>query len=590
MDTSNINETTATKLETTILNSNKLAMDHLRNNDPESSLKLLKHAERILQSADKSNQSNRLRAITMNNLGCFYKRTEQPSLALRYLKQALEYEDLREIVNLAGIHLNICAIKSTLNKHEKAIRHAKLAIHLLTENFKATNNFITTLAIAYHNVGVEYEYLENFESSTLFYKKSIDLALDKLGPTHSLTKSLQKSFTSSYENMKEKLDARKNGFNGDSPTSLRTRKSSAGIAFRERRKRKNGTPKAKYGPYEERSLEKRRPSKKKLSNSLMGHVRFLVGERLQPMFKDYDSFNSSQPIIRKQNQPKQLKASLSLTTPKIRSNSNMIQPKGQKDNKLTSAISSIDAKLLKLKTQLNDFVDRCQPLKELAESKDESILDSKGSHITATPSSLAIDKLLTPRLPTTRESNERLTQSQKPPVASSQIPTSPKITPKLPGKQSKSPKNYIKPPNFPSVPITPKMRNNQLKPIDKTRRDSSKGKKTISYVIKPQKYSIFDSNPSSRIRSNHKSPKPRTKSSLKYYSKFIPKIILIQAHIRRFLVRRKLLKRAWAATVIQKNWRMHSCYKLYKQIILAIIFIQAMWRGYRVRKLLAKRI
>jgi tetratricopeptide (TPR) repeat protein len=585
MDTAKINETTATKLETTILNSNKLAMDHLRNNDPESSLKLLKHAERILQSANKSNQSNRLRAITMNNLGCFYKRTEQPSLALRYLKQALEFEDLREIVNLAGIHLNICAIKSTLNKHEKAIRHAKLAIHLLTENFKATNNFITTLAIAYHNVGVEYEYLENFESSTLFYKKSIDLALDKLGPTHSLTKSLQKSFTSSYENMKEKIDGRRNGFNRDSPTSIKSRKSSAGIALRERRKRKNGTPKAKYGPYEERSLEKRRPSKKKLSNSLMGHVRFLVGERLQPMFKDYDSFNNSQPIVRNQKQQKHLKGSLSLTTPKARSNSNIAQPKGQ-NNKLTSAISSIDAKLLRLKTQLNDFVDRCQPLKELAESKEESILDSKGSRITSTPSSLTIDQLLTSRVPTTLESNEKSNQPQKPPLASSHIPTSPKVS----LKNSQSPKNYTKPPHIPSVPITPKMRNNHLKPLDKSRRDSSKDKKTISYVIKPQKYSIFDSTPSSRIRNKHKTPQPRTKSSLKYYSKFIPKIILIQSHIRRFLVRRKLSKRARAAKIIQKNWRMHGCYKLYKQIILAIIFIQAMWRGYRVRKLLAKRI
>jgi tetratricopeptide (TPR) repeat protein len=56
--------------------------------------------------------------------------------ALFYLKNALDIEinDLNtEPLNLAGTHLNLCAIYSKLNKHQNAVYHAKKAIKIISK-------------------------------------------------------------------------------------------------------------------------------------------------------------------------------------------------------------------------------------------------------------------------------------------------------------------------------------------------------------------------------------------------------------------------------------------------------------------------
>ncbi len=63
----------------------------------------------------------RLIGITLNNLGCFYKRNEKPKVALRYLKKALVIEaaTVNDESNLAGTHLNICAISSHMKQYSR---------------------------------------------------------------------------------------------------------------------------------------------------------------------------------------------------------------------------------------------------------------------------------------------------------------------------------------------------------------------------------------------------------------------------------------------------------------------------------------
>jgi hypothetical protein len=36
---------------------------------------------------------NKLFSLTMNNLGCYYKKMFKPNVALKYMKQALENEE-----------------------------------------------------------------------------------------------------------------------------------------------------------------------------------------------------------------------------------------------------------------------------------------------------------------------------------------------------------------------------------------------------------------------------------------------------------------------------------------------------------------
>ena len=63
-----------------------------------------------------------------------FDRKEKPNVALYYLKNALQIEESdsnAEELNIAGTHLNLCAIYGKLNKHLFAIFHAWSAIKLI---------------------------------------------------------------------------------------------------------------------------------------------------------------------------------------------------------------------------------------------------------------------------------------------------------------------------------------------------------------------------------------------------------------------------------------------------------------------------
>ena len=58
------------------------------------------------------------------------------------------------------------------------------------------------LAIAYHNMGVEQEFLRSFPAAILSYKKAVNFAEKNLGPDDGITQNLRNVF----ENAKIELD------------------------------------------------------------------------------------------------------------------------------------------------------------------------------------------------------------------------------------------------------------------------------------------------------------------------------------------------------------------------------------------------
>jgi len=72
-------------------------------------------------------------------------------------------------------HLNICAVLSLMGRHDEALYHAMQALILLQEEMllKAYNQEENTeqndrssvLVIAYHNIGVQQEFLLKFEEA-----------------------------------------------------------------------------------------------------------------------------------------------------------------------------------------------------------------------------------------------------------------------------------------------------------------------------------------------------------------------------------------------------------------------------------------
>ena len=138
---------------------NILAMMYLNKDDYDQSLKMLQRAQALCAS------NSEAKAITYNNTACYYRKIGKPKVALSYLQSALQIEkQLDNSENIADTHLNICAVLSQLDKHDAALLHGTKAVALiqemLLEEVSLSPERLSVLAIAYHNIGVEQEFMK----------------------------------------------------------------------------------------------------------------------------------------------------------------------------------------------------------------------------------------------------------------------------------------------------------------------------------------------------------------------------------------------------------------------------------------------
>lgn len=191
---------------------NLLAMTYLQQEEFPTVLELLKKAE-ILTEKDLPGS-----AVTLNNLACFHRRQGNLHSALTCLTKALKIElKLDNIPNRADTHLNMCAVLSQLGQHQSALEQSQSALILLHEelfsggenndekiiNEKADR--VAVLAIAYHNVGVEHEFLKKPLVSMQSYKKGAEIAEKYLGSKHGIVITLKNSLLSLKSKAKPKM-------------------------------------------------------------------------------------------------------------------------------------------------------------------------------------------------------------------------------------------------------------------------------------------------------------------------------------------------------------------------------------------------
>lgn len=181
---------------------NLLAMTYLQQEEFSMVLELLKKAEILTERDDRG------RAVTYNNLACYFRRTGKLHAALQYLQKALKVESrLDNVTNRADTHLNLCAVLSQLGRHAGALEHAQAALIQLQEELfpsalsgsgsgpaAASADRIAVLAIAYHNIGVEQEFLKRFEMAIDSYRKGVDISETHLGTDHGITITLRNSY------------------------------------------------------------------------------------------------------------------------------------------------------------------------------------------------------------------------------------------------------------------------------------------------------------------------------------------------------------------------------------------------------------
>merc|ERR1719221_1064193 len=183
-----------------VLNCNKEGMDFLRKGQYKQAFEQLKYAEAVLIAKQGEDEPTNLLAVTSNNLGCYYKKVGKLHAALSYLRKALKIEVSLQTddVTVAGTHLNICAILSKLDKHDKAVQHALCALELINNRVASASHAISqdeysVLAIAYHNVAVERDYLHQWDQAAMAYQQGHQIAKKCLGEQHPLTQTLGKN-------------------------------------------------------------------------------------------------------------------------------------------------------------------------------------------------------------------------------------------------------------------------------------------------------------------------------------------------------------------------------------------------------------
>lgn len=181
------------QVEQTIISYSKEAMHRLGYGDHSASTSLLRQALSLANSIKDPHRRHKFLLICYNNIGCLYKKTGNFEKSLEFLFKAVNLEQYapEDVLNIANIHLNICAILSQRKEHERALRHALKSVYTLRNNFEADNELIPLLVVGYENLGIEYEYLKLAPDAEDCYRKGHLLALEMLGKHHSLTKKLK---------------------------------------------------------------------------------------------------------------------------------------------------------------------------------------------------------------------------------------------------------------------------------------------------------------------------------------------------------------------------------------------------------------
>mmetsp|Transcript_59929 Transcript_59929/g.104833 ORF Transcript_59929/g.104833 Transcript_59929/m.104833 type:complete len:341 (-) Transcript_59929:92-1114(-) len=180
---------------------NQAATNFLLQGNLKSAHELLKRAEQVAEKSDID------RAITWNNLACYYRRTGKLRAAASLLERALAIEEYVRDADAAQTHLNLCATLSQLQRHGDALYHAQSALihmyEILSQQMIAGKlsgsvaeeqvEQVQVLCIAYHNMAVEQEYLKNYDASICAFVEGMRWATRFLPEGHQLVGILKES-------------------------------------------------------------------------------------------------------------------------------------------------------------------------------------------------------------------------------------------------------------------------------------------------------------------------------------------------------------------------------------------------------------
>ncbi|CAI2377078.1 unnamed protein product [Moneuplotes crassus] len=179
--------------------------------------------EKALEICDKDEEAKSLALINISN---YYSKIGQFKSAAQYLEKSLKIDiRLNKNSTRAETHLSLCTMYSQMGKHESAKRQATNGIIFL--QLKIKNAFvpkfdeerrraaekdlklacltfkddIAVLALCYHNLAIEQEFLSEFDDSIKSFLKAKLTAEDYLGDENPLTRHLSQVYTKAKTNL-----------------------------------------------------------------------------------------------------------------------------------------------------------------------------------------------------------------------------------------------------------------------------------------------------------------------------------------------------------------------------------------------------
>lgn len=162
-----------------------VAMGMLETGDLNLSLQVFERLEEVLKGCPLAAVVSE-RCAVLNNLACVCRKAGQLPVAKRHLAKALRLCDMFKDseIDRAGTHLNMCAVLSNLGRHGAALEYGKKAVQYAQEEVIGKKSLdtdeegkhaIKVLAVAYFNVGAEYEHLTAYITALDWYRKAITI-------------------------------------------------------------------------------------------------------------------------------------------------------------------------------------------------------------------------------------------------------------------------------------------------------------------------------------------------------------------------------------------------------------------------------
>jgi tetratricopeptide (TPR) repeat protein len=177
-----------------------------------------------------------------NTLACAYKKLNKLDQAKSELKLAIKCIKTHKdaAIDRASIYLNMCTVLSNLKKHKEAAEYGKMAVKaaqddIITMKLGSCNKArkVKLLAVAYHNLGVEEEFLKNYESALDWYRKAVHFLERNGSKDHMrLLTEFQKTYESAIKTIKSgKIKDKLSRKSEDRTPRLKKREGSEPVLF-----------------------------------------------------------------------------------------------------------------------------------------------------------------------------------------------------------------------------------------------------------------------------------------------------------------------------------------------------------------------